>query len=122
MLDDGPSIGTDTSIAFDDGRGRLWSRTPRSITAIPPSLADRFAPAELAVFEWTDYWIRHDDATWLHVGDDRNHPVDHGLYRLRFENRLGLARIQPYDAGGPLCPPLWIEVLSRKFPTPAAHL
>jgi uncharacterized protein len=49
--------------------------------------------------------------------------TDHGeWFQLRFENELGLARIQPIAGGRPLGPGLVIEVLSPKFSQPAVHL
>ena len=44
-----------------------------------------------------------------------------GLFWLRFENQLGLAAIQAMRAERPLGLPLWVEVLSPKFPTFEAH-
>lgn len=108
---------------FPDGEGRIWtllsSRTPHSLADESHPL---LAPASYTLYEWTDYWVRYDGADRLRVGDTFVDPVDVGLFRLRYENQLGLTYVQPFRHGLPCCPPLALEVLSPKFPTISEHL
>jgi hypothetical protein len=56
------------------------------------------------------------------VGTKDAECVPQGLFRLRFENQLGLTRVQAYAQGRPFGGPRYLEVLSPKFPTPGEHL
>jgi len=90
---------------------------------LPLPLAGVFKPAACWLYEWQEYWLELDAANRLRVGQTWLYPIHStNLFRLRFENRLGLAEIQPFQRGRPLAPPLSVEVISRKFPTPEAHL
>ena len=89
---------------------------------IPDELRPALAPAQLALFEWTDYFFHWPGADALQVGPRTIEPVAPGTFRVRWENALGLAKLQPVRAGAPLEAPWWVEVLSPKFPTPALHL
>lgn len=101
--------------------GHLWTEVPGGIRAIPPHLRAAFSPATLCLYEWVDYWIEAPGADGLRVGSTLLRPVTAGLFRLRFENQLGLSVIQPTEAGRPLGAPIHIEVISRKFPDPETH-
>ncbi len=83
-----------------------------------------FAPATHCLYEWQDHYLKFPGADRLQVGSDWLDPIDKdaGLFRVRFENQLGLAALQPFAGPRPLGAPLTVEVLSTKFPTPAAHL
>jgi hypothetical protein len=89
---------------------------------VPAGLEGRFASATHCLYEWTSYWLDYPGADRLRIGDDLLRPVTGSLFEVRFENQLGLSRIQPLAGSTPLCPPLVVEVLSPKFPSPLAHL
>ena len=89
---------------------------------MPPDFAGRFAPATLYVYEWTSYWLDYHGADQVRIGDYLIRPVKGSLFEVRFENQLGLSRIQPFAGARPCCPPLVVEVLSPKFPSPRKHL
>jgi predicted component of viral defense system (DUF524 family) len=107
-------------LEFDNGRGRLW--TSGRLLAIADADAPQLAPATLAVYEWAEHWLRHPDADAVRVGTTYAERVEGGLFRVQFANRLGLAELQPLRAGLPICEALWVEVISPKFPSVAAHL
>lgn len=88
---------------------------------IPPDLRSALSPAIACLEEWSDYWLEIPEAEWLRVGNQRLVPVRARVFRLRFENRLGLARIQPFADGASLCAPIAVEVVSSKFPSPQEH-
>ncbi|HEX8463901.1 MAG TPA: DUF2357 domain-containing protein [Abditibacterium sp.] len=88
---------------------------------VPDAWREAFFPAKLCLFEWTDYWFQWPGATHLQVGEKRVEPLAPGLFRVRFENAIGAAHIEPMADGNPLDEPLFVEVLSPKFPTPNAH-
>ena len=89
---------------------------------IPDALRQALAPAQLALFEWTDYFFQWPGADALEVDSRRIEPLAPGVFRVRWENALGLASLQPLREGKPLEAPLWLEVLSPKFPTPEKHV
>ena len=89
---------------------------------IPDDLRATLAPAQMALFEWTDYFFQWPGADVLGVDGRAVEPLAPGLFRVRWENALGLSELQPLRAGAPLEAPLWVEVLSPKFPTPALHV
>ncbi len=104
------------------GQGSLSTRDPARLKAVPADLAGRFAPATHCLYEWTSYWLDYPGADQVRIGDDLVRPVKGSLFEVRFENQLGLSQIQPLAGSTPLCPPLVVEVLSPKFPSPLAHL
>ncbi len=76
------------------------------------------------LYEWTDYVIKAENADQLKVGSQLLNPLYSGssVFQVRFENSLGRAALQPYRQGRPNGPPVLVEVLSRKYPTPAQHI
>lgn len=80
-----------------------------------------FAPATHLLYEWRTYWVECPGATVLRIGDRQHRPVRGHLFRVRFENQLGLTTIRPYTDRTPLAPPLIVEVLSQKFQHPDRH-
>ncbi|MDF2439294.1 MAG: uncharacterized protein JWN98_278 [Abditibacteriota bacterium] len=88
---------------------------------VPEAQRRVWYPATHGLWEWTSYTIHCEGADELRVGSRRLSPLAPGLFWLRFENRLGLVEIQALRQNVPLGPPLWVEVLSPKFPTLAAH-
>src|SRR5690348_14189394 len=90
------SVADDVSLPF--GPGRLSSQAgPRSLLQIPPDLHAALATAACCLREWTDYWVEYPGANRLRVGDHWLLPIAHtGLFRLRFENALGLTAIRPF--------------------------
>ena len=103
----------------DEDFESLWSK---DFALIPPDLRDMLSPATHYLYEWTDYWLEFPGADLLRLGDTWIQPVKRDLFQVRFENQIGLSVIQPFRGTQPLSPPLRVEVLSRKFPDPAAHL
>ena len=89
---------------------------------IPDELREILAPAQLALFEWTDYFFHWHRADALRVNERQIEPIAPGVFRVRWENALGLSSLTPMFRGEPLEAPLWVEVLSPKFPTPARHV
>lgn len=82
-----------------------------------------FAPATHYAYEWKDYHFHLPGAEQLRVGTELYNPLKGlpGMYHVRFENKLGLARLQPFASGRPLAPPAYVEVISPKFPTLQSH-
>ena len=89
---------------------------------IPDDLRETLSPAQVALFEWTDYFFHWHNADALNVDGRHIEPIAPGVFRVRWENALGLASLTPMSGGKPLEAPLWVEVLSPKFPTPAQHV
>ena len=94
------------------------------IKVISEVLRPYFPPATHYCFGWRDYFLELPGTDELQVGTERIHPIRAGsnLFRLRFENQLGLARLQPFAGGRPRAAPVYIEVISPKFRTLATHL
>ncbi len=90
---------------------------------IPLDSANFCAPATHVLVEWQKYWLELPKCYFLRVGTENLRPIAGSLFSLQFENRLGLSRIQPFDADGhALTDPLYVEVVSQKFPSFAAHI
>ncbi len=92
---------------------------------IPDDLHGKvYGPATHYLYEWKDYWLKYPDADHLHVGSRWEQPIapDIPFFRLRFENQLGIAAIQPFSGSQPLAAPFYVEVISPKFPTLTDHL
>ena len=89
---------------------------------IPEEEISRFKPAMLCIYEWRDYWLDLPGINWLQVGSYVIYP-DHGSwFHLRFENQLGLVKIQPFPCIHSKFDPVIVEVISPKFDTPQKHL
>ncbi len=82
----------------------------------------RLAPATQCLREWVRYIIEVPGADRLTVGSRSVGPITGCAFEVKFENQLGLANLQPMCGGCPTCAPLWVEVLSPKFPTQEQHL
>jgi hypothetical protein len=95
-------------IRFDGGR--IWTRHGWRLGSIPDGLSARFAPARCFAYEWTDYWVSFPHAEGLRVGDGWAEVIGDGLFRVRFGNQVGLARLQPFSQGRPLGEALPLEV------------
>ena len=89
---------------------------------IPDDLRETLAPAQVALFEWTDYFFHWARADALQIDNRTIEPIAPGVFRVRWENALGLSSLTPLFRGEPLESPLWVEVLSPKFPTPQQHV
>ena len=91
---------------------------------IPAEISENFLPAKHYVFEWRNYWLECPGADHLRIGSRRVESIASELpiFRLCFENQLGLAEIQPFFRSQPLAPPFYVEVISPKFPTLSDHL
>jgi len=94
----------------------LFPETARFL-AVPPDLEHLVAPARLGLFEWTDYHFHFPGAATLRVDGALVQKMAAGIWRVRWENRVGNARLLP-DEGEVL----EVEVLSPKFPTFEAHI
>ena len=81
----------------------------------------KFHPAQVGLWEWTDYFFTFPNADALRVGQRTLEPLAPGLFRVRWENALGLCALQPLNGGEPLDAPIWVEVMSPKFPDAEAH-
>ena len=89
---------------------------------IPDDLRETLAPAQVALFEWTDYFFHWARADALQIDNRTIEPIAPGVFRVRWENALGLSSLTPMRQNEPLEAPMWVEVLSPKFPTPQQHL
>lgn len=89
---------------------------------VPDALREAFFPAKVCLFEWTDYWFEWRGATHLRVGGSQIEPFAPHLFRVRWENALGASSIQPFRGETAIDEPLFVEIISPKFPTPDAHL
>jgi len=89
---------------------------------IPAEMQADLAPAVGCLYEWREYWLEYPGAEWIRAGTCECEPVHGSLFRLRFENQLGLTALQAFAGDRPLAPPCYVEVISPKFPSPAAHL
>lgn len=96
--------------------------SPTQIVRFDDDLKPAFAPAQFGVFEWQDLFFQWPGAQKLRINDQTIASVAPGVFRVRFENRIGLAKIQPFFEEKPLDAPLWVEVLSPKISNPRAHL
>ncbi len=88
---------------------------------IPAAYRERFAPARLYTLEWQDLWVEIPDAERLQVGTNILLPVRGALFRLRFENAIGLTTVRAWAKDAPLDSPVPLVVLSPKFPTLEEH-
>jgi len=88
---------------------------------IPAAYRERFAPARLYALEWQDLWVEIPGAERLQVGTNMLPPMRGALFRLRFENAIGLTTVQAWARGAPLDSPVPLAVLSPKFPTLEEH-
>jgi uncharacterized protein len=104
------------------GASHLQSANGQSILSVPLDLRGAFAPATHCLYEWMDYWLDYPGADRLVVGNTVLKPVVGSLFRIRFENQLGLTSLQPFAGSVPLYSPLQVEVISPKFPSPLEHL
>jgi predicted component of viral defense system (DUF524 family) len=89
---------------------------------IPSDLRSAFSPATHCLYEWTEYWLEYHGADRLRLVDTWLAPKVKGWFCVRFENQLGLATLQPYAGTQPSGPPLYVEVISSKFPKLDQHL
>ncbi len=89
---------------------------------IPADLAKHFAPAVLCLEEWQDYWLELPGVDELWINESQAVKVAGNVFQVRFENHLGLARLQAYAAGRTVGNELNVEVISPKFGRPSEHL
>ena len=102
------------------GKLRLWEEQGGGIELVPDEFCRTLAPATHCLREWTDYWVEYPGAESFRVGS-RSAPESHGRFKVRFENQLGITQLQPYVGSQSLSEPLYVEVISPKFPTPSEH-
>ena len=81
------------------GDGEIWTRDEQRLGLISEELLDKLAPARCFAYEWTDYWVRYSGADALRAGDHWDQAIGDGLFRVRFENQIGLTSLQPFVQG-----------------------
>lgn len=99
-----------------DGRELTIHPIPRfgsSILYAPASLA----PSRFCLFEWQEYVVRGADQVKGHLNVVH---LDADLFRFQFENQIGRATLR-FEVGNETVA-LPVEVLSKKYPSPEAHL
>jgi len=100
----------------------ITAQIPGGVVAVPDDLARMLAPATTLLFEWTDYWLVAEGADEVLVGGHAAPAVGNAVFRVWFENRLGLTTIEGRRAGRAIGEPLRAEVVSRKFADPYRHV
>lgn len=96
---------------------------PEHIFRVPDHLRAQLAPAEWCMYEWTEYRAKFPNADRVHIGsrfleaDDfsTDDDVRIGHFSIKFENQLGLTSITPYRGNQIIGPPVYAEVLAKKF-------
>ena len=83
--------------------------------------SNAFKPAELCIYEWKEYLLDLPGVDLLMVGTHVISPFHKDLFHLRFENQLGISRIQPIIAGKRAPKSVFVEVISPKFSTIKEH-
>jgi hypothetical protein len=89
---------------------------------IPPAVQGALAPATHYLYEWQTHLVLLPNIDRLQVGQTYCSPQTANVFQIRFENQLGLAKVQPWRDKQPVGTPLWVEVISPKFPTPVLHV
>ncbi|RYX80856.1 hypothetical protein EON83_26830, partial [bacterium] len=100
----------------------LFPETARFLP-VPAELAHLVAPAEMGLFEWTDYHFQFPRAEKLRVDGASVQKLAAGIWKVRWENSVGNARLIPLNAEGKATEaPFEVEVLSPKFPSFENHI
>lgn len=100
----------------------LFPETARFLP-VPAELAHLVAPAEVGLFEWTDYHFQFPGAEKLRVDGALVQKLAPGIWKVRWENSVGNARLIPLDEGEKAVEaPFEVEVLSPKFPSFEEHI
>jgi len=100
----------------------LFPETARFLP-VPLELEHLVAPAKIGLFEWTDYHFVFPGSAKLRVDGALVQKLAPNIWRVRWENRVGNARLIPFaEDGKPTEAALEVEVLSPKFPTFEAHI
>jgi len=94
----------------------LFPETARFVP-IPREWEHIVAPARLGLWEWTDYHFVFPGASALRVDGASVCKLAPHIWRVRWENRVGAARIVP-DVGEAMP----VEILSPLFPTLESHV
>ena len=97
------------------------------IKLIPEEFRQSLFPATHFLEEWREYYVTLSGSDQLRInsGEPLTPVIRHAdgnSFRLRIENNLGLTCLQSLADGKPVGEPLWVEVISFKFPTPQVHL
>jgi len=77
-------------------------------------------PARHFVEEWREYVLQAEEGEELLLAGVRQAKLGDRLWRLRFENQLGLAELR-LTSPGRSAEVLWLEVVAGKLGTPLAH-
>jgi len=113
------------TLSYQDETLRLRALDARQLGHAPlPTDSDELAP--FALQEWVPYRLVTGPTLAEHLAVRINHqPIpkdrDGPFWSFAFQNQIGKCTIRVAADGIPL-PPLTVEVLSNKFPTPAEHL
>jgi len=100
----------------------LFPETARFLP-VPSELEHLVAPAKIGLFEWTDYHFVFPGAQKLRVDGALVQKLAPHIWRVRWENRVGNARLIPLgEDDKPTEAALEVEVLSPKFPTFESHI
>lgn len=82
---------------------------------------NNFKPATLCIYEWTNYWLTLPGVDNLKIGTRICSPLHDDWFQLRFENELGICKIQPITKGKNASKLMIVHVISQKFPGPHEH-
>lgn len=100
----------------------LFPETARFLP-VPSEVSHLVAPAEVGLFEWTDYHFQFPRADKLRVDGALVQKLAPGIWKVRWENSVGNARLIPLDERDRATEaPFEVEVLSPKFPTFDDHI
>jgi hypothetical protein len=100
----------------------LFPETARFLP-VPLGLEHLVAPAKIGLFEWTDYHFVFPGAQKLKVDGAQIQKLAPHIWRVRWENRVGNARLIPLSEDDKASESaLEVEVLSPKFPTFELHI
>ena len=90
---------------------------------IPHELRETLAPAQVALFEWDGLFFSLVQCRRARCGRAAHRSDCAGrVFACAGKNALGLASLTPLRQNAALEAPLWVEVLSPKFPTPEKHV
>lgn len=97
------------------------------LKVIPDEFRIGLFPATHFMAEWREYFVSLPGVDQLVINGGKPLPPiirqeNANIFRVYIENSLGLTSFQAFANQQPIGEPLWVEVVSYKFPTPAAHL
>ena len=84
------------------------------VKLVPDHLRAALAPATHIVHEWQAYTIVCEGAVRIDAGSEPAERIVDGVFRLRYENQLGLSRVRAFDDAGQVVATRHIEVIAPK--------